>query len=651
MTEPLRFIFGLHLHQPVGNFDHVFAEHVERVYAPLIDRLAEREFFPAVLHLSGPLLEWLERHERPYLDRVGRLAADGRIELLAAGWHEPVLAALLRQDRIEQVARMRERLRARFGVDARHLWLTERVWSPELAADLADAGIESALVDDRHFLVTGFARERLHAPFRTEADGRTLSLLPIDERLRYLIPFRPPEETAAYLRHLRDEGRALAVLADDGEKFGGWPGTYEWVYERGWLTQFLDRMSELTEAGEVRLSSVTEALAAVPSAGLAYLPTASYREMEGWSLAPGAALRLARLEEELGDDRMRGPDGALVRGSHWRNFLARYPEANRMHKKAQWLSLLCRDRGEDPDVREAIGRAQCNDAYWHGVFGGLYLPHLREAVWRNLAWAEGRLRADEPIQCESLDFDADGHDELWIHSDAFSAIVSPARGGAIEELTLFATGINYADVLTRRIEAYHLAALHGREGEQGGDGAASIHDIERGLRLSEPPPVDRYDRGLLKERILPGDTDDEAFARGAFEAHGSWETLPLHAEVTAGAGRIIVALRAADGSLDKTMTFESSGAVRVDYRWDPAAGSAGDLFVSEQSLSRPLAISAEPEARVVRHPVETIAKSERGFDRTIQGESLSLRWPVALGGATIRLSPPVERVTQQSEGA
>ena len=128
---------------------------------------------------------------------------------------------------------MREAVRRRFGVDARGLWLTERVWEPELAADLADAGVRYALVDDRHFLVTGFAAERLHAPFWTESDGRRLALFPIDERLRYLIPFRPPEETAGYLRELREAGHRLAVLADDGEKFGGWPGTKEWVYERG----------------------------------------------------------------------------------------------------------------------------------------------------------------------------------------------------------------------------------------------------------------------------------------------------------------------------------------------------------------------------------------------------------------------------------
>ncbi|MEO8227985.1 MAG: alpha-amylase/4-alpha-glucanotransferase domain-containing protein, partial [Gemmatimonadota bacterium] len=485
--DPIRFVFGVHLHQPVGNFDHVFAEHVRDVYRPLIEHLSDHDFVPAVLHLSGPLLEWLEAHDTAYLDRLGRLVTDGRLELLLAGFYEPVLASLPRADRIEQIGWMREAVRRRFGVEAHGLWLTERVWEPDLAADLADAGVRYALVDDRHFVVTGFQPEQLHAPFWTESDGKRLALFPIDERLRYLIPFRPPEETADYLRHLRSNGHRLAVLADDGEKFGGWPGTKDWVYAGGWFNRFFETIGRLISDGEVALSTLTDALEHVPSGGLAYLPTASYREMEAWSLPPHAATRLLHLERDLGEARMAGPDGALVRGAHWRNFLVKYPESNRMHKKMQALSAMARAAGDPPSARRAIGRAQCNDAYWHGVFGGLYLPHLREAIWANLAVAERELRAGHAIGCDEADVDGDGHVELRVYSDQFSATLSPLRGAGIEEYTHFATRINYADVLTRRREAYHDAALHaparGHGDSGGGDGAPSIHDIEEGIRL------------------------------------------------------------------------------------------------------------------------------------------------------------------------
>src|SRR6266511_3289578 len=454
--DPVRFVFGVHLHQPVGNFDHVFEEHLRDVYRPLVERLAERRFFPFTLHISGPLLEWLEAHDAAYLDLIGRLAADGHVELLLAGFYEPVLASLVPADRVEQVAWMREAIRRRFGVEATGLWLTERVWEPDLAAHLADAGVRYVVLDDRHFLVSGFERDQLHAPFWTESSGKRVALFPIDERLRYLIPFRPPAEISAYLRDLRSAGRTLAVFVDDGEKFGGWPGTKDWVYTRGWLAQFLDAIEGLVAAGEVHLTTPGAALDTVRSAGLAYLPTASYREMEAWSLPPAAALRLARLERELGEVRLAGPEGSHIRGAHWRNFLVKYPEANRMHKKMLALSALCRERGDPEQARRAIGRAQCNDAYWHGVFGGLYLPHLRAAIWRNLALAERELRRGEAIAYERLDLDGDGRDELWVHSAHFSALVSPHRGGAVEEYTVFDAGINYADVLTRRREVRRM---------------------------------------------------------------------------------------------------------------------------------------------------------------------------------------------------
>jgi len=622
----------------VGNFDHVFEQHVRDVYRPFLERLAEREFFPIAIHMSGPLLEWLEGHESALLDRIARLAVDGRLELLLSGFYEPVLAALPRLDRIEQIDWMRQAIKRRFGVEASGLWLTERVWEPELAADLAQAGVRYALVDDRHFLVSGFSGDRLHAPFWTESDGKRVALFPIDERLRYLIPFKPPADIVAYLRSLREGGAPLAVFVDDGEKFGGWPGTKEWVYDRGWLAQFLEAMDTLVAGGEIRLTTLAAALAEVPSGGLAYLPTASYREMEGWALPPEAATRLARLERDLGPERLAGPDAALVRGAHWRNFFVRYPESNRMHKKMQAVSALCRRCGDPATARQAIGRAQCNDAYWHGVFGGLYLPHLREAIWRNLALAEGELRRSAPLEVEQLDLDGDGFEEIWIHAAAFSALVSPHRGGAIEEYTLFGAGINYADVLTRRREAYHELALEGVEqADTGpGDGTPSIHDIEKRVRLDQLPPVDRDARALFVERVLPGALTLDGYAGGDYQPIVSWAGIPVAVDVRTVGAAVEVTCRAPQ--LEKRIRCDAGGGLTVSYRWDAAAFPQDALFAPEVSLARPLELTCVPTADVWSFPVATVSKSERGLDETVQGHSLTPRWPVGLAEARVEIT-------------
>ena len=639
-TGPIRLCFGLHLHQPVGNFGYVFEQHVREVYRPFLDHVRSRNFFPITLHVSGPLIEWLDRNDKSLLDEVAELASDGRVELLAAGFYEPILASLPRADRLTQLAWMRDAIRDRLGANACGVWLTERVWEPDLAADLHDAGIRFALVDDRHFLASGFARSQLHAPFRTEHDGKAIALFPIDERLRYLVPFQPPEDTVAYLQSLRAKGSGLAVLADDGEKFGGWPGTREWVYERGWLDRFLDAMQAAIGRGEVRLSRFDDALDSVSSGGLAYLPTASYREMEGWSLPAPAATRFHALEKELGEERLEA-DGALVRGGHWRNFLVKYAEANRMHKKMLALSALCRERGDPPEARRAIGRAQCNDAYWHGVFGGLYLPFLRAEVWRNLALAEQLLRRGESLRCETLDIDMDGKADIWIHSAAFSAIVSPARGGAVEELSRFANGENLADALTRRREAYHVtaepAAAPDGAASVGAQSAPSIHDIEKSMALTELPPVDLDDRAVFIERVIGSDVSGESYAAAAYEPLWSSAGLAMAATIDTDDKSARVSLRSADGLVRKELTFFPDGSLQAKFSWDAAAFPAGSVFTTELSLSRPHEVGPDPGADAWQHPIETVAKSERGLDRTLQGTSVLLRWPIALGAATVDL--------------
>jgi alpha-amylase len=647
--DPVRFVFGVHFHQPVGNFDHVFEDHLRDVYLPLVERLTEQRFLPFALHISGPLLEWLEAHAAAYLDLIGRLAADGHVELLLAGFYEPVLASLTRPDRLDQIGWMREAIRRRFGVEATGLWLTERVWEPDLAADLADAGVRYLLVDDRHFLVSGFERDRLHAPFLTESGGKRVGLFPIDERLRYLIPFRPPAEIAAYLRELRNAGRPLAMFVDDGEKFGGWPGTKDWVYTRGWLAQFCDAIAALVAAGEVRLTTPGAALREVASAGLAYLPTASYREMETWALPAQAVSRLIALERDLGEERVAGPDGAFVRGGHWRNFLVKYPEANRMHKKMLALSALCRERGDPPAARRAIGRGQCNDAYWHGVFGGLYLPHLRAAIWRNLALAEGELRRGEALAVETLDLDADGAEELWIHSGVCSALVSPRRGGVIEEYTVFERGINYADVLTRRREPYHLPPSDQPghvEATQATDGAPSIHDLEAAARLERMPPIDPSDRALLVDRVLGADVTLDRYTGGAFDSVACWAGTAFHASVEQSAQAVEVVLHPGPspaGLFEKRIKLDQAGELTVRYRWDPAAFPPDAFFCPEISVSPEVALDLKPAADVWKFPIATVSRSERGFEETVQGYSYTPRWPIRVGEArlTVRVRPSV----------
>src|SRR4029077_5375867 len=245
-------------------------------------------------------------------------------------------------------------------------------------------------VDDAHFVAAGFERDALWGYYLTEDQGRSVAVFPIHRELRYLIPFGEPKDTVDLLRRVAEGGEGrLAVLGDDGEKFGVWPGTHARCYDQRWLERFADA---LAAEPWIELRTPAEAIAHHASRGPAYLPTASTHEMPEWAVPPAAQARYPRaaelLEPEFGDAARD-----LLRGGHWRNFQARYPEANRLHKRVLDAShrLWERPAEDDERWREArmrLWRAQCNCPYWHGVFGGLSLPHLRAALYRELIAVE-----------------------------------------------------------------------------------------------------------------------------------------------------------------------------------------------------------------------------------------------------------------------
>jgi alpha-amylase len=325
----------------------------------------------------------------------------------------------------------------------------------------------------------------------------------------------------------------------------------------------------------------------------------------------------------------------LLRGGHWRHFLVKYPESNRMHKMALALSLLCRDRGDPVDVRQAIGRAQCNDAYWHGVFGGFYLAFLRGAVWHNLARAESLLRHDEPLAIELRDVDADSHDEIWIHSAHVSVLAAPARGGMIDTWLDLSTHQNLLNTVARHREAYHEplgTPDRPHEAEANDAGAPSIHDLES--QLTEIPPIDHVPRGLFVDRIVAVDATRDDFVQGRLAILHSWSGQAMTAAPTIVEETAIIHF--AGGELNKAMRIDRS-AVACEWRWDPHRFPADAWFTTELSYSANLTIEA-PGAERWDYEIETMAKSEKGFERATQGRATVLRWLAGSGMASVRVS-------------
>src|SRR3989454_4317461 len=148
----------------------------------------------------------------------------------------------------------------------------------------------------------------------------------------------------------------------------------------------------------------------------------------------------------------------------------------------------------------------------------------------------------------------------------------PPRSTLFPYTTLFRS-LNYVDVLTRRAEAYHELALQDAEHAtaEASDGAPSIHDIEKRVRLERRPPVDREARAMCVDRILPGDLTLDSYASGDYQPVVSWAAVPLEPQIRTAAGAVEGTCRAP--GLEKRLRFEPGGGLTVSYRWDPAARS------------------------------------------------------------------------------
>lgn len=543
----VQFVFGLHNHQPVGNFDHVFAEAYDRAYHPFLELL---EFYPAFrvcLHHTGPLLLWLADNRPQYLERLGALVDRGQVELLGGAFYEPILPIIPEADRIGQIEAMSRWLELVFGTRPRGIWLAERVWEPTLPRSMRAAGIEYTVLDDSHFRSVGIADEGNLGYWITEDQGDAVAVFPINGQLRYKIPYAEPNDTVQYLRSLASASLArTAVMADDGEKFGVWPDSHWHCYEQGWMYRFVEQISNNREW--IDMKTFADVLDTTEPMGRVYLPAASYVEMMEWALPATAQREYRNLSARLKKDVANfETDRTYVRGGFWRSFLSKYDESNHIHKKMLRTSAKL-DRAPEKFRRteafaqalDHLWRGQCNCAYWHGVFGGLYLTNLRTALYENLIAAESI--ADAAVHGESgwieamaTDFDVDGQPEVIVESAAQALVVQPHKGGMLVEHDVRAARTNLLDTLMRRREAYHS--------QLDGDGDSGHQFRVKDRSASHHLAVDWHRRGSFVDHFLGRNATPENFRDASYPEIGDFANSPYACEWRKGAGEAAIVLR------------------------------------------------------------------------------------------------------------
>ncbi|PNV82126.1 MAG: 4-alpha-glucanotransferase [Sulfurimonas sp.] len=494
MMKKTKLLFGVHSHQPVDNFDEVLFSAIAKAYKPFFQTLKLFPDFKCSVHFSGWLLEFIKKNDNELFSLMQSLS--NQLEFFSGGFYEPILASIPSCDRIAQIQKLNSFIEENFNQIPIGLWLTERVWEDSIISDLCLCGIKYVIVDDYHFIANGIVKN-LNGYYLTENNSHKIAIFPINKSLRYSIPFNDIEYIKKQLLSIATlkDGSNGAIIFDDGEKFGVWPQTYDLCYTNGWLKNFFELCTTDTT---IETQTYREFFETNRALWLVYLPTLSYEEMGTWSALDEAH---------------------SLRGGIWKNFFIKYPQSNWIHKRVLELS---KKQINDENYLECLYKAECNDVLWHGVFGGIYLPNLRDTAYRYIIECENILKNKE---IEIIDIDFDGHDEYKLSSSELLGIIKPNYGASLVELDIRDKKFNLLNTLTRKAEKYHNQ-VQSKYQEQNNSEIKTIHSNVFISGTDKQIYADRYRKYSNLDHISDKSLNIENFKTNMFAEHGSFVRSP-----------------------------------------------------------------------------------------------------------------------------
>ena len=638
-----KFIFCVHAHQPVGNFGWVIEEAYQKSYKPFFKVLEQHPAVTIACHFSGSLLDWLFEHKPEFIDLLKKLSKKGQLEFIDGAYYEPIFGLIPLNDLNDQIQIMKNSIKNNFGQEPKGAWLAERVWDPDLTEPLHRAGVDFVILDDFHFmqakkdlLIKGY--------YQTGEGDARLDVFASMKELRYLVPFGRVKEAAACVRDTKRAPDDVLVFADDIEKFGMWPNTYDWVFKEKWLDKFF---GAIEKDKKIEWYTFSRYRSEFPSKGLVQIPHASYSEMMEWS------------------------------GGRFYNFFDKYSESQYMRERMLFLSEQIKNtsgvNGTAPILemaKQALYKAQCNCSYWHGVFGGLYLHHLRSSVFQNLIQADNLLRSlktkDHSDSSGSIEKQMFLKTEHWrLTQKNITTFFDPKYGASLEELDDTKRGINLMCNLRRYKERYHAILLKETDKNQSA-GAGSIHHALgfKEDKLGEGLFYDQNKRLSFMDHVFAEIVSFKSFNESSYQEAGDF----------IGSG---YTLCATGNSPTETLSFERQGliqlpqeskrlklAIRKIFSGDDDSKLKAHYYLTNKDSARAhfvfgiefnfsikedyigtgvyhegveewvlndawrsvsIKLTSDEKAVFVAAPIETISGSEGGLERTHQGVGVLLQ--------------------------
>lgn len=378
--------------------------------------------------------------------------------------------------------------------------------------------------------------------------------------------------------------------------------------------------------------------------------------MNEWTLPVPAAHHYADLVEQEKHNGRYETTKPYVRGGIWRNFFMRYPESNWMHKRMLALSARYHalpEKKKTSAMLHELYEAQANDAYWHGLFGGLYLPHLRRAIYNAIVRLEALLDSVEPRPERSqVDLDLDGCDEVFLQNGKLQAVVRLDGSASVCEFDAYRLAHNFADTLARQTEYYHRKVHASQGAGYSGEGIANPHERVSFKHEIRPEDLATDPSGRTLFRDGWAERDGAGFQPLDYVAGRGGKTAAVAFAAPLGRGEVSKKIALKGNGLQVAYRFSKvhGGIFRVEINLampscDGPAGrfrigndipggfaqplrlaSMKELRLEDEVLGGALKLSCSVPCLLNSWPHFSVSQSEAGFEKIMQAVTLELTW-------------------------
>lgn len=424
---PLKLCFGTNCELTPGHEQSEYEAQYQNIYKPLISSLYTLPELPFTLHMSGSLVDWLEHYHAEFFMILNEMISRKQIDILGGGYYAPLFPLIPPVDRVGQLELLTTALRKFFGKRPRGAWIPSSAWDPSMISSLTTCGLEYVLLDRIMIESSGFSDVDGYAPVTVEDNGKTVTVLPLDNLYRNLERFSPASFFSEInsLTSQTDE-RVITIFLDETSipaLFSGGTGSPSW-FESFLALVSTSQVIELTTTGKL-LKNKTLYSRAFVSPGMSPFDIDEPQSMDDIRLLARTAVKCYMVNEQA--------------------VMNLYAKMMYVHTL---VNQLRGDKARKNNARQELWMAQNGDVFLpRSRNDEMHFRKLRMLTYKNLLVSEktSRLRGVFAPSINMFDFDMDGVKEYLCQLDRLNMYVHQ-DGGRIFELDVLDANRNYCDV-------------------------------------------------------------------------------------------------------------------------------------------------------------------------------------------------------------